>query len=472
MPSAPPAGERTSLAGPGASATVARSCSSVAITAASNFATQYNYNAIAWAKLWIEALYGNPAWAAELASNTIFGGTLIGMVGLGYVGDAMGRNRAMVLTLSVMAAGSLASGLTPWGSDASVWLLLVISRFLIGVGSGGVYPLSAAKAAEDSTGASVVGKAQAAGWNLVWRNPAVMWVYSFGLLFVLTIGSGARFDMAQQPYNAGWDASWRIHLAFGALPVLPLVWLAARQPESKELEAAKAATPKSTLQLLREGGWAREMVATGGAWFCYDTAYYGNALLQPRILDNMFPDDTIELEAAKNVGVACFGLAFSIATIYLLPLGTRQLQVGSLLFSAALSLLLAVLWLPLSAAGASLRGLQLALYCVLYGSFWVSKITLYVMPTEIYRVEVRSSLNGLSAAFGKVGAIVGSVCFDSMLRAGGAGQARQDVSIRRVLLVSATFLVGGALLTVVGLRMGSPWRTRRDREAAGYLAVP
>lgn len=123
------------------------------------------------------------------------------------------------------------------------------------------------------------------------------------------------------------------------------------------------------------------------------------------------------------------------------------------------------------------------LYCVLYGSFWVSKITLYVMPTEIYRVEVRSSLTQDSTAsqppsFGKqarcVGAIVGSVCFDSMLRAGGAGQARQDVSIRRVLLVSAAFLVGGALLTVVGLKMGAPWRIPRhgQREAAGYLAVP
>jgi len=78
-----------------------------------------------------------------------------------------------------------------------------------------------------------------------------------------------------------------------------------------------------------------------------------------------------------------------------------------------------------------------------------------------------------AAAFGKAGAIVGSVCFDSMLRAGGAGQARQDVSIRRVLLVSAAFLVGGALLTVVGLKMGAPWRTRHgQRQAAGYLAVP
>ena len=61
---------------------------------------------------------------------------------MGYMGDAVGRRPAMVVTLSVMAAGSLLSGLAPWGSDTAVWALLCASRFLIGIGAGGVYPLS------------------------------------------------------------------------------------------------------------------------------------------------------------------------------------------------------------------------------------------------------------------------------------------------------------------------------------------
>ena len=55
-----------------------RSLASRVITATSNFGVQYNYNAIAWAKLWIEALYGDPAWGDQLASSAVFGGTLIG----------------------------------------------------------------------------------------------------------------------------------------------------------------------------------------------------------------------------------------------------------------------------------------------------------------------------------------------------------------------------------------------------------
>lgn len=442
-----------------------RSLTSVAITALPNFATEYNYNAISWAMLWIEPLYGSPDWASELAHNSIFAGTLIGMVSLGYVGDVMGRNRAMTITLTLMATGSLLSGLLPWGSDTAVWVLLIIARFIIGVGSGGVYPLSAAKAREDAVGASKVGKAQAAAFNLVLRTPAVIWVYFFGWLLVLGIGKGADFDMEQQAYNGGWDAAWRIYLIFGALPVFPLIFLAARQPESSELAKAKAGQSKSTIELLGEGGWAWQMIATGGAWFCYDASYYGNVLLQPKVIAIMFPEDTIETKAFKNMGVALFGLAFSILTIYLLPIGTKQLQVGSLLLSGVFSFALGAVWMRLyDAESAAIGWLQLLLYCLLYGTLWITKVTCYVLPSETYRVEVRSTLNGISSALGKLGAITGSYLFEEMLNSVDrtgivATQSDEEynrdenLSIQSVLYASACFSASGALLTLIGLRM-------------------
>ena len=47
-----------------------RSLASRSITAFSNFGVQYNYNAIAWAKLWIEALYGDPAMLALIGRSS------------------------------------------------------------------------------------------------------------------------------------------------------------------------------------------------------------------------------------------------------------------------------------------------------------------------------------------------------------------------------------------------------------------
>ena len=461
-----------------------RSLTSIAITALPNFATEYNYNAISWAMLWIAPLYGSPKWADQLAHNSIFAGTLIGMVSLGYVGDVMGRNRAMTITLSLMATGSLLSGLLPWGGDTTVWVLLIIARFITGIGSGGVYPLSAAKAREDAVGASKVGKAQAAAGNLVLRTPAVIWVYFFGLLLVLGIGKGADFDMDEQPYNASWDAAWRIYLIFGALPVFPLIFLAARQPESSEVAKAKASQSKSTLELLREGGWGRQMIATGGAWFCYDASYYGSVLLQPKVIAIMYPDDTIETKAFKNMGVACFGLVFSILTVYLLPLGTKQLQVGSLLLSGAFSLALGAVWMRLYEAESEAVGyVQLLLYCLLYGTFWITKVTCYVLPSETYRVEVRSTLNGISSALGKLGAITGSYLFAEMLnsvdRTGMVATQSEEaytrdenLTIQSVLYASACFSASGAVLTLVGLRMlGNHPPVGPDKSGSEYPAA-
>jgi hypothetical protein len=43
----------------------------------------------------------------------------------------------MVATLSIMAAAALLSGLLPFGSDASVYAMLIVCRLCVGIGAGG-----------------------------------------------------------------------------------------------------------------------------------------------------------------------------------------------------------------------------------------------------------------------------------------------------------------------------------------------
>lgn len=117
--------------------------SSTFITAVSNFGVQYNYESIGWSMIWLHLLYSDQAWADTLSKNMIFVGTLIGMVALGVLGDVMGLNRAMTLTLTIQALGALLQAIIPWGDDTQVWILLIASRTLLGIGAGGVYPLCA-----------------------------------------------------------------------------------------------------------------------------------------------------------------------------------------------------------------------------------------------------------------------------------------------------------------------------------------
>jgi PHS family inorganic phosphate transporter-like MFS transporter len=92
---------------------------------------------------------------------------------MGYAGDILGRNTAMALTLSLVSVGALMSAVAPWGSASSVYAIIIVARFILGVGAGGVYPLSATKAAEDSGsdgGVSMHG----AAWAFFWQQPGAM----------------------------------------------------------------------------------------------------------------------------------------------------------------------------------------------------------------------------------------------------------------------------------------------------------
>ena len=80
---------------------------------------------------------------------------------MGYVGDLMSRSRALFITLAVGVVGAVMSAAAPPspGSSSSnpstVYAVIIVFRFVLGFGLGGIFPLSAAKAAED--GAAAVG---------------------------------------------------------------------------------------------------------------------------------------------------------------------------------------------------------------------------------------------------------------------------------------------------------------------------
>ena len=60
----------------------------------------------------------------------------------------------------------------------------------------------------------------------------------------------------------------------------------------------------------------------------------------------------------------------------------------------------------------------------------------------------------MSAACGKLGAILGQVVFDSILRsAAGKSQTEQSRAVQRVLYASVWFSLGGAVLTLGGLKV-------------------
>eukprot|EP00301_Raphidiophrys_heterophryoidea_P003359 c11520_g2_i2.p1 GENE.c11520_g2_i2~~c11520_g2_i2.p1 ORF type:complete len:133 (+),score=30.14 c11520_g2_i2:296-694(+) len=85
------------------------------------------------------------------------------------------------------------------------------------------------------------------------------------------------------------------------------------------------------------------------------------------------------------------------------------------------------------------QGVLFAMFCLM--TFAINSgpsVTTYVLPSETFPPEVRSSFNGLSAAMGKTGATL-VTCFDFVVY--------EDLGMRGNLYIYATFAVLGAIVT-------------------------
>jgi MFS family permease len=141
--------------------------------------------------------------AATLAAS-VFGGILFG-----WLGDRIGRKKALLATLLLLAAGSLFSALA-W-SFAS----LLIFRVITGIGVGGEW------------GAGMV------LLNEVWDNRR----RGFGSSVVQAMSSAgtalASIAATVALANLDPDMAWRVAFAIGGLPLLLMLFVRSKMPESR-----------------------------------------------------------------------------------------------------------------------------------------------------------------------------------------------------------------------------------------------
>lgn len=124
--------------------------------------------------------------------------------------------------------------------------------------------------------------------------------------------------------------------------------------------------------------------------------------------DNVTSDVNIQTTTQKELlalSMAIPGALFSI--IMLKYMSTKSLQIGGFLLVIVCFVSLAVLSKPLKD---SPNGL-FAIYCALLFALTIPNVTTYILPAEIYPKEIRSTFNGISAACGKAGAVVGAYVF-------------------------------------------------------------
>jgi MFS family permease len=325
----------------------------------------------------------------------------LGSAIFGRIADVFGRKYIYGFEVLVLGAGAIASAFSP-----NVWWLIAF-RFVLGLGIGGDYPVSATIASEFA-GAAVRGRMVSTVFGMQGAGLIVG-----PLLAMLLLGAGVSSDL-----------TWRILLAAGAIPPLAVFWARRHLKETPRFEKLQEAKPPTDLgdaerrfanvfgdlkKNYQDGTIVRWLWGASGAWFVLDLAYYGNTISNQQFVSAVQP------HASQVQTLFVSFLVFLIAALpgYLLAMygmdkwGRKTIQ------------MLGFTLMALTFAGIAVLGdakTMLIPFVVLYAlNYFFTEFgpntTTFIYPAEIFPVRVRTTSHGIAATIGKVGAAIGTFCF-------------------------------------------------------------
>ncbi len=377
-------------------------------------------------------------------------GAFLGALVFGRIADVLGRKRVYVMVAVIMIVGAVASAFSP------SWTFLVVARFVLGLGIGGDYPVSAVLMSEYSNR-----KDRGRLVGMVFSMQAVGLIVG-PLVALLLIASGV-----------GEQLTWRLLLGFGAIPAAAVVYLRTRIPESprfrSHVEGASDAAaselgsftgievagveaagvgagvegPAQPRPLMTLGRFVRDrrmlvlVLGTAGTWLLFDYAYYGNTLSLPAILKEVSPHASLTVKLIWTLALfVVFALpGYLLAFAKMDRIGHKRLQLIGFSVMAAAFVTLGVFGRLTTLVAPFLLIFGISYFFVQFGP----NTTTFVLPSEVFPVDVRTTGHGMAAGMGKLGAFLGVFLVPAL---------QSSVGLRGMLLVAAGASIGGFLLTL------------------------
>jgi MFS family permease len=352
---------------------------------------------------------------------------VFGALVFGRVADVLGRRRIYGFEVLVLAAGAIASALAP----SLGWLLLF--RFILGLGIGGDYPVSATimseYAGKRSRGllVSMVFAMQAAGLVI---GPVL------ALVFLST--------------SMSHELTWRLLLGLGAVPGLAVFFMRrgiqetpryqAAHPQAPEGDQAEGAASERMLggfkQLASNRRLLMWLIGAAGTWLLLDYAYYGNTVSSQLILGALDPQQDVRRDTFLQliIFVVAAVPGYAVAALTLDRLGRKFVQ---LLGFGLMTLSFGVIGIVPGVATAVVP------FLIAYGlGYFFTEFgpntTTFVYPAEIFPVEVRTTAHGIASAAGKLGAFIGTFTLPLLLA---------SVHVQGTQLVVAVVCAAGFAMT-------------------------
>ena len=374
----------------------------------------------------------SPIWHLNTIEVSLLGSTsllaaAVGSLLFGRLADHIGRHSIYGWTLIVLALGAIASAFSP----NIVYLL--IFRFILGLGIGGDYPLSATLMSEYANR-----RDRGKMITLVFSMQAVGLILG-PLVALLLLFSGINHDL-----------TWRIMLGLGAVPALATFYLrrqiaetpryalamqgdvagaertlqqvtrtASNSTVSASSQQTKATTPqksrqsRSWLHLFLRQPYLRWLIGTAVSWFLLDIAYYGTTISSPLVIKSLNPHNTLMTTMLYTLLIFVVAAlpGYILAAFTIDRLGRKWIQCfGFAMMTVAYAL---IAFIP------AISSIALPFLLVYGVSYFFAEfgpnVTTFVYPAEVFPVMIRTTGHGIAAALGKVGAFIGALLFPLLL---------------------------------------------------------
>ncbi len=374
------------------------------ISGMSFFTDAYDLFVIGVVLLMVKGLLGlSPLQIGMLASVALFGAA-IGPIIFGYLGDKIGRKYIYWITITILIIAAIGSALS------FSFLQLFVWRFILGIGIGGDYPLSATIVAEYAN-----------------KNDRGKLISSTFAMQGFGIIAGAILAVALLSVNVPISLAWRILLGAGAIPTLTILYARTKLKETPWYSLYKSGKhassgPKRTNSVHKftinfRDLWAKNwkyIIGTSASWFLLDVSYYGTSIFTP-YLTTLFGFSGIygpTLASAAILVVAAVP-GYWVAVALIDKEGRKPIQ-------AIGFLIMAILFVTLFLFGKELLlVLPLAFFSIYGLTFFFSNYgpntTTYVYPVELYPTQYRARGHGIAATFGKFGAALSTLVFPVLL---------------------------------------------------------
>jgi PHS family inorganic phosphate transporter-like MFS transporter len=379
-----------------------------------------------------------------LNSAALFAAVLGALI-FGRLMDRWGRKAVYGIEAMLLTFGALLSAFS-----VNFWMLLVL-RFIVGLGVGGDYPMSGVIMSEYS--------------NRRRRGFLVNSVFAmqgFGLLV------GPLVAVALLASGVSDTLAWRMMLGLGAIPAAVVIYLRRRIAETphfelgvrgdvertarviEDLTATKisvqgqvAKLPDRVRVLFQERRYLVTLIGTALSWMFLDMAFYGNSVSSGLIMKALEPQGTLISHTWTSLWIFLLAAVpgYWVSALTIDRWGRRVIQVMGF---AVMALAYAVLWLfpGITAVPTTF----LLVYAVSY--FFIEfgpNSTTFVYPSEVFPVTVRGIGFGISASAGKLGAAVAAFLFPLLLI---------SLGLTGLMGLLAGIAALGALLTL--LTLGEP----------------